>query len=252
MIEARLKSEILTYCQTAVPYEACGFVILRYQTNEPVFLPCENMAADPENYFEIAPDDFVRTELQGEIIALVHSHPFGEMKLSVADRQMQDNCRLDFWLVCGSELQIFPTIPPLVGRKFVHGQQDCYTLFRDFYFLAGADLPDFERPDEWWLTGGNLYLENMAQHGFKRLDKGEDLQLGDVILMQIGANVPNHAGIYLGDQVVLHHGPKRLSKRDLYNGYWLKHTHSIWRLNEWHLSQLDFTVALNHLATPFN
>lgn len=245
-----LKKEILTYCKTVAPNEACGFVILDYQQNDPVFLPCENIASDPEQYFEIAPDEFIQAELKGEIIAVVHSHPDGEMRLSVADRQMQENAQLDFWLVCGDELHCFPVIPPLVGREFIHGKTDCYTLFHDFYALAGVDLPEFERRDMWWETGGNLYLDNMAQHGFRRLDVNEPLDVGDVILMQVGANIANHAGIYLGEQMVLHHSPKRLSKRDMYDGYWLKHTHSIWRYKQW--LQLDFTVPLNHLAKNLN
>ncbi|QIM65276.1 C40 family peptidase [Frederiksenia canicola] len=249
-IPNNLKQTILSYCKTAEPNEACGFVVLGYQTGEPQFLPCENVALDSENYFEILPEDFIRAEQQGEVVAVVHSHPNGEMHLSIADRQMQDNVQLDFWLVCNSDLQNFPVIRPLVGREFVHGQTDCYTIFRDFYYLAGADLPDFERTDEWWVKGGDLYLQNITRHGFKRLDPAENLQIGDVILMQVGADVPNHAGIYLGNQMVLHHSPKRLSKRDLYDGYWLKHTHSIWRFEQW--SQLDFTVPLNHLAKSFS
>ncbi|EKH97818.1 hypothetical protein EC5905_1492, partial [Escherichia coli 5905] len=37
---------------------------------------------------------------------------------------------------------------------------DCYTLFRDACHLAGIDMPDFEREDDWWRNGQNLYLDN--------------------------------------------------------------------------------------------
>ena len=103
-------------------------------------------------------------------------------------------------------------------------------------------MPNFEREDYWWEDGGNLYLDNIETQGFEQV---KEPQIGDVILISVGANVPNHAAIYVGDQMVLHHAPKRLSKRDLYDGYWLKHTHSIWRYREW--SMLDFTVPLNSL-----
>lgn len=152
----------------------------------------------------------------------------------------QSDC--DWILVCDGKLHIFPKIQPLVGREFVHGETDCYTLFRDFYFLAGADLPNFHRADDWWQTGQDLYLANMAKHGFSRVSSDDILQIGDVILMQVGADVANHAAIYLGDQTVLHHSPKRLSKRDLYDGYWLKHTHSIWRYME--AEKLDFCLPM--------
>lgn len=119
---------------------------------------------------------------------------------------------------------------------------DCYTLFRDFYRLSGREFPNFERQEYWWEDGFDLYLDNMEKHGFEKVNEP---QIGDVILISIGSDVPNHAAIYVGNQMVLHHAPKRLSKRDLYDGYWLKHTHSIWRHKEW--STFDFTVPLNSL-----
>ena len=175
-------------------------------------------------------------------MALVHSHPQGEPKLSQTDLQTQLYSQLDFWLVCDEKIHIFPKIPFLIGREFKHGEMDCYTLFRDFYRLSGCEFPDFERQEYWWEDGFNLYLDNMGKHGFEKVNEP---QIGDVILISVGSDVPNHAAIYVGDQMVLHHAPKRLSKRDLYDGYWLKHTHSIWRYAEW--SMLDFTVPLNSL-----
>ena len=240
------EQEILAYAKAQAPHEMCGFLLRDYMDGTPFFYPCQNVADDPENYFEIAPEEQIEAEKLGWIEAIVHSHPNGEATLSLADRQMMSQSDCDWILVCDGKLHTFPKIQPLIGREFVHGKTDCYTLFRDFYFLAGADLPQFEREDDWWKNGQDLYLTNMEANGFKRLKPDETLQIGDVILMQVGADVANHAAIYLGDQIVLHHSPQRLSKRDLYDGYWLKHTHSIWRYKEW--SKLDFTVPLNSLA----
>ena len=240
----KLKEKIVSHAKHQEPHECCGFVVLK--GDEMVFIPCKNQAEDKENHFEISPEDFLQANSQGKITALVHSHPNGEPVLSLLDRQTQLVADLDFWLVCNDEIHIFPKIPPLLGREFNHGVMDCYTLFRDFYYLAGADFPDFERDDYWWEDGFNLYLDNMATHGFERLIDESAVQIGDVILMQVGADVPNHAAIYISDQMVLHHSPRRLSKRDLYDGYWFKHTHSIWRFKQW--SKLDFTVPLNSLA----
>ncbi|MDA6131508.1 phage tail terminator protein, partial [Escherichia coli] len=39
----------------------------------------------------------------------------------------------------------------------------------DAYHLAGIDMPDFEREDDWWRNGQNLYLDNMAVTGFYRV-----------------------------------------------------------------------------------
>ena len=51
--------------------------------------PCVNISAEPEAYFRIAPEDWLRAEMQGEIVALVHSHPVG----CLADARLTGGCR---------------------------------------------------------------------------------------------------------------------------------------------------------------
>lgn len=58
--------------------------------------------------------------------------------------------------------------------------------------LAGYEMDEFKRADDWWDNGENLYLDNIQGQGFERV---ESPQLGDVILIQISADVPNHAAI---------------------------------------------------------
>ena len=245
-----IEQTILDHAKQCEPQEACGLILSDPMMGERFYYPCQNIAADPLNFFEISPEEQIEAEKLGWIEAIVHSHPNGEPVLSLADRQMFAHTDCDWLLVCDGKLQRFPKIPPLIGRDFKHGKTDCYTLFKDFYFLAGLDMDEFNRSDEWWHNGQNLYLDNLEGQGFKRLDSQETLQIGDVILMQVGANVPNHAGIYLGSQMVLHHSPKRLSKRDLYDGYWLKHTHSIWRHHN--AEQLDFSIPLSTLGHHYD
>lgn len=237
-----LEQQILAYAEQQAPREMCGFVVFKGQ--EKIFIPCENIAADTENYFEISADDYLTAHQYDGIVALVHSHPSGEPVLSAADRQMQVQSDLDWWLVCNDEIKRFKNRPHLLGREFIHAVQDCYTLFRDAYMLAGLELPAFEYAQEWYKQGDNYYMENLPKHGFSIIDNGP--RLGDVILMRVDSPVPNHVGIYLGNQQVLHHSPQRLSKRDFYDGYWFKHTHSIWRYDAW--QQLNFTGILNDLA----
>lgn len=243
-----LKQQILTHAKQTEPHECCGFVVSC--DGQLHYLACENVAVQPIDYFEIDPNEYLKAHLMGDIVALVHSHPNGKPVLSLADIQMQEQSQLDWWLVCNDEIHQFPLIPNLLGREFEHEKMDCYTLLRDFYRLAGVNFPDFVREEEWWVKGKNLYLDNMALY-FEPIET-YSLQVGDVILVQVGANVPNHAAVYIGEQMILHHSPKRLSKRDLYDGYWLKHTHSIWRLKQWQQSPCDFTVALNNLAINLN
>lgn len=69
---------------------ACGVVRLSGENagGGAVYPLCE-YSAEPEAYFRIAPEDWLRAEMQGEIVALVHSHPGGLPWLSEADRRLQ-------------------------------------------------------------------------------------------------------------------------------------------------------------------
>ena len=110
-------------------------------------------------------------------------------------------------------------MPELVGRAFQHGVTDCYALIRDYYrSVKGVTLPVFPRSWLWWKEGGDLYRDGFEKAGFYRVD---DPEPGDVFLAQIGSPVPNHGGVYLGNNQILHHissrngyDPARISRRD--------------------------------------
>lgn len=235
-----MKKQILNHAKKCGEAECCGFVI-----DNAHYMACENISLTPHEAFEISPDDWINAESRGEITAIVHSHPGGQPILSESDQIHQQQTGLDWWLVYNDEIYKFRYMKPLIGREFKHGTVDCYTLFRDAYHLCGHDFPDFERKDDWWNNGENLYLDNMQKNGFYQINPSE-IQPGDVVLFALNAKTVNHAAIYIGNQYILHHCPKRLSKRDLYDGFWLKYTNSIWRHEKWQSS--NFMAILNNTA----
>lgn len=151
------------------------------------YFPGVNISGEPEDYFRMAPEDWLQAEMQGEIVALVHSHPGGLPWLSEADRRLQVQSDLPWWLVCRGAIHKFRCVPHLTGRRFEHGVTDCYTLFRDAYHLAGIEMPNFHRGDDWWRHGQNLYLDNMEATGFYRVALTE-AQPGDVLLCCFGSS----------------------------------------------------------------
>ncbi|EMY45733.1 phage-like tail assembly protein K [Glaesserella parasuis gx033] len=62
--------QILYHAKRSEPHESCGFVV--FKGGELRYFPCENVAVDPINHFEISPDDWIRAESVGEIVAVVH------------------------------------------------------------------------------------------------------------------------------------------------------------------------------------
>lgn len=216
---------VRAHAEREAPREACGLAVvvkgrLRY-------VPCRNVAGEAE--FAIHPDDQAAAEDAGTVVAVCHSHVFIPPEPSEADRVMCEKTGLP-WLIVnhptGAHRVITPSgyRAPLIGRPFVHGALDCYSLCRDYYReTLGLDLPDYAREDDWWLKGGNLYLDHFAEAGFVEIDPG-DLRAHDALLMQVASPVPNHAAIYLGDGLILQHCHGRLSSRDVYGGYWRRVT----------------------------
>ncbi|MSJ71703.1 hypothetical protein GKE69_26685 [Escherichia coli] len=165
------ESAILAHARRCAPAESCGFVVSTPEGER--YFPCVNISGEPEAYFRMSPEDWLSAEMQGEIVALVHSHPGGLPWLSEADRRLQVQSDLPWWLVCRGTIHKFRCVPHLTGRRFEHGVTDCYTLFRDAYHLAGIEMPDFYREDDWWRNGQNLYLDNLEAGGLPWLSEAD-------------------------------------------------------------------------------
>ncbi|MGX2089263.1 C40 family peptidase [Xanthomonas axonopodis pv. maculifoliigardeniae] len=225
---------IQAHAAAEYPRECCGLIVAA--AGGEIYVPCLNVATTPSEHFIISKHDSTAAEDAGEIVALVHSHPDASAHPSDADRvQCEANGwpwhiisvgQIDGVPECGEVQTIQPSgyVAPLVGRQFAHGVLDCYTLVRDFYARElGIQLSQYERADDWWSNGGDLYsLEHLQAEGFSEIQ--DDPQRGDMIVMQIRAPVPNHAGVYLGEGQMLHHLADRLSARVPYGGYWADRT----------------------------
>jgi proteasome lid subunit RPN8/RPN11 len=193
------------------PREACGLVV------EGAYLPCGNLAADPERGFEI--DAQLVAELGPKVEAVIHSHPHDWPVPSAADMRQQQAMDVP-WGIYAIDLprdearQIRPGVKapdhlfvtpvvwfgrqvpkgPLVSRPgvparwFQHGQTDCVSAILDWHRLQGVALPEPPRDWEWWLadeTGQrqDLYRDNFAAWGFDRIDGP---MIGAVALLAIG------------------------------------------------------------------
>ena len=69
-----LKSDILLHAKDELPNESCGLIIVRKGRKK--YRRCKNVSEVPKQTFVLAINDYVKAEEEGEIIAVVHSHPF--------------------------------------------------------------------------------------------------------------------------------------------------------------------------------
>ena len=194
-----------------------------------------NVADDPRATFRVAKRDMAAAQARG-LLAVVHSHPDYPDCPSEADMRGQLASGVPWGIVATDGQATTPVRwwghdarEPLVGRGFVHGITDCYSLIRDYYLLEhGAELPEFPRSWEWWRNGQDLYRDGFGRAGFRRIEPAE-ARAGDMFFAQLRSPVPNHGGIYLGDGLALHHktgrhavDPSRLSQREPI-ARWLPH-----------------------------
>jgi len=185
----------LAHAADEFPREACGLLIV--QKGRETYIPCRNIGVGTDQ-FVIHPEDYVRADRLGEIVGVFHSHPHLPADPSQADKVACEASGLPWFIVSYPSGQWHETQPsgymaPLVGRAWAHGVLDCYSVIRDWYRAErGIDLPNFDRFDEWWKRGQNLYLDNFGSAGFEALGavQSQDMEVGDVLLMQVASPFP--------------------------------------------------------------
>lgn len=230
--------EIYAHAIAEYPRECCGVVIAVGRKEK--YVPCGNVATTPEDHFVIDPRDLSAAGALGRVVAVAHSHPDTGPQPSPADAAQARAWGLPWVIVAvhtdparpddppvvtGDHIFTPDThVPPMRGREFVFGTQDCYTLVQDFYEQEmGVKLPDFAREDKFWERGENLYMDNFASCGFEQIPT--PTERGDIILMAIRSEIVNHAGIWLDDRgSMLHHPYNHLSEKVVYGGYWAENT----------------------------
>lgn len=228
-LAAQLKAE----ATRVFPKEAVGLIVAF--RNKPKFIVGRNISLTPEKTARLHPDDYETAIEQGKLLFHFHSHCNERATPSPGDKTMSEKHELPLVIMAlpTEEVQFyFPNgwRAPLLGRPFVYGSLGCYELVQDHYEEELAiKLPNFDSEEDWWNKGQNLLMDNFAKAGFRIV---KDLKRHDVLLIHLKSPVPNHCAVYLGDGMILHHVPWRLSCLQPFHedqGYYAHNLHAIIR-----------------------
>ena len=222
------KDAAMLHAKEQDPKESCG-LLLEVKGKEKYF-PCKNLSTYSHQCFIIDPNDFIKAEETGNILAVVHSHPVTQPVASQADKIGCENSKLP-WHIVNPKTEQWGYYEPsgykpaLLGRPWVWGITDCWSLVRDWYKEEkNIVLRDWERPTTPEQFLDKPLFESCAwKTGFRELRPEEKLINGDVLLMSILNPTLNHVAIFL-DGDVLHHLADRISCREPYNPWLLKCT----------------------------
>jgi len=225
----------LKHAEKDAPHEACGLLAV-YKGKEKYF-PCKNLSEDLGEQFIIDPDDWVKAEDAGELIAVFHSHPQIPPFPSQADLASCEYLDLPFYIVTPETKEWHYFEPSgykkgLIGRQWVWDIQDCWSLITDWYKeTKNISIRHWRRPASPQEFTKDPYFEKvLLGSGFIELNDEDDTQKEDVLLMDTtDTGKLDHVALYIGDQTILHHCVKRLSCREIYDQKYIEWTKKRYR-----------------------
>ena len=230
MISRTAECEAIKHALKEYPKESVGVVLYgKYQA-------LKNHSEKPNEEFTVP----VGERYPQGVDALLHSHPKGNPEPTALDMRTQESMDVPWGIIpifqdgatAGPITWLNDTLcdePPLLGRDFMHGISDCYALVRDYYWQEKEmTLPVYPRSIGWQDRGEDLLsINEFMRFGFERV-LHNDIEPGDIILFKIRSKLNNHCGVYVGNDLLLHHLHNRLSRREPINP-WLKMADSCWR-----------------------
>lgn len=220
--------DIENHARAEFPKEACGVLVKSDTSSQIIAIPLRNEARFPELYFQIPTEDYLRYKLSGNLLAIYHSHPRGTKELSEADLKCSEELVVPSLVYSLSQddysyYEPKNYITPLEGRMFVPLVFDCVSLVHDYFKQKySLNYPMFPRKLEHINEGMDITESYCRNNGFSRIDKPvPNCVIGMTLL---GGKFPNHLGVYLEKGIMLHQLVSRVSCREVYGGYWEKHT----------------------------
>jgi len=233
MINKKIKNFIRKESIKNAPNESCGFIV--EDNYDFICIPCENIAKNKKEYFEIKSIDYLNTKNKYKKIHYIyHSHTNNNFDFSEQDKLCAKNLNISIilYILKNNEFKMFDiykTLNNYTGRYYQYKKYDCFTLIKDFYKNEkNIDLfaNYYENLDE--IDVKNKIYDFYKINNLEIVDKTEDLKLHDILFFNgFGTK---HLGLYLEEDKILHQPMCGFSQIENYNNFYRSRTDLILRL----------------------
>lgn len=223
--------DIQEHFEDYYPREGCG--VLGLVRGKLEWFPCKNVAEN-EDDFIFDSTEYIEISQKADIVGIVHSHPDASCEPSRADVDACNTLNIPYYIFSYPEMDLHKLMPvtenkPLYGREYKFGVNDCFEAMRDYLKTQDINIPPraaFE--DNWWDKGLDYFTDSMIKdYGY--IPVYDNPQKNDVIIFSVNANVGNHCGVYLGEDMFYHHAENRLSCRENLYPFWKKYITGVYR-----------------------
>jgi proteasome lid subunit RPN8/RPN11 len=240
---AQIKNSIKTLALKKMQEEICGLIYFNEKEYKFDIYPCKNKSENKKNNFTISPQDYLNCSSLGKIIACYHSHINDNIDFSEIDKNNSNVYNIHYILYNVKHDYFNFYSPnkennPYIGRPFVLGKSDCFTLMKEY--AIKEEKVNIQFPKDLVYPRHledikDLYENNFKNQGFIKLDKNAKLEKSDGIMMMfpsVSDKFPTHAAVYIGNGLILHQPFNSFSCVNIYDNFFKKHTSYVLRYKE--------------------
>lgn len=119
----------------------------------------------------------------------------------------------------------------LLGKTYEGGITDCYGMVRAYYKgQFGITLPNYARPLAFDHYGLDLVGRLKAHPDYTIVPKARmEFQVGDVFIFYVASTHENHFGIYIGNNIFIHHLVNQVSCEQNLDDRWFSRLGTVLR-----------------------
>jgi proteasome lid subunit RPN8/RPN11 len=224
-----IESGIVHQAEIHSPDECCGFILSNDDSN--FLFHCENKFG---KRFQISSVDYLAAKEKGQIEAVYHSHTNGNEEFSELDKKnsLYHGIKFILYSLKSNSFKEFgydTKYKKYVGKFFKIGEEDCFSLVRDFYKTElDVNIKDYSRNENWSEQDDSLFDLYYEDEGFTKVN---DIKKYDIIIFNspFRRGFSGHIAVYLGDSLMLHNQTNSFSKIEEYSEAYKRLTNYIIR-----------------------